>query len=381
MDENEELKEFKALLKNAKVGAELEKFLLSKDAGLAMECWQDLFGYVTEKSYEAELKQILDRQDTFKDQPLLVSRFRAAWRQCQVLDKELTQRKTAGVSQQDLDIPLDDTTKQELDRAWDVRYHLTAHATVHPADTLVSRKYREIKKNAHEVDDMRKMRTLFHASRPTEMQREKIGGETYLETGREHKVKVASVVDYYFSMRTWAHAVSKAGNHLADSKVTPGTKVQYADLSENLDYADQSLRTASALSLSEAAQLMWLEEVDLLTRATMVMKMRQGWPQTEALRAARREHAIDWKTPPITPNKRARGESPEPMSPDAKRQRNGGRTGLHYNGKEICKPHNDQRGCTKGEAQCPLHRLHVCDKVRPDGSVCGSRTHKRSQHH
>ena len=56
------------------------------------------------------------------------------------------------------------------------------------------------------------------------------------------------------------------------------------------------------------------------------------------------------------------------------------KTGLHFKGREVCKPHNDPRGCTGQESQCPNQRAHVCDALTADGKVCGSMTHTRSQH-
>ena len=170
---------------------------------------------------------------------------------------------------------------------------------LHPADTLIARKFREIKKNGHEVDNVRKAKTLYHASRPANKHREHIAGtNTVLETGEDVDIIIRKVVDYYFGLRTIGYAYAKAGNHQVDSKLHPGEKVQYSDLSVNLDYCDECLRYTAEKGLPESAALAWLEDIDLMTRSTMVEYMRQGWPQSEALIQSRREHAIDWRASP-----------------------------------------------------------------------------------
>jgi hypothetical protein len=46
------------------------------------------------------------------------------------------------------------------------------------------------------------------------------------------------------------------------------------------------------------------------------------------------------------------------------------------NGKQVCKPFNDPRGCRmKG-----CSREHACDVLKPNGEVCGNRNHNRLEH-
>ncbi len=48
-------------------------------------------------------------------------------------------------------------------------------------------------------------------------------------------------------------------------------------------------------------------------------------------------------------------------------------------GTAICKPHNDNRGCTKLQTACPTKRAHWCDVLKSDGkTVCGSTSHTRA---
>ena len=165
-----------------------------------------------------------------------------------------------------------------MNKNWTERYHLGVNSKLAPADSLVTRKYRQIQKKNHEVDDVRKIRTVYHSTKPQEKHREHLTSKHDLETDQGAEVSVKSVTDYYFGMRTLGLAYAKAGNFETDSKLTKGSKVQYAELANNLDYADESLKIAVEKGLSGREQLGGLEETDLLTRRTMVHYMRRGWP-------------------------------------------------------------------------------------------------------
>ena len=88
-----------------------------------------------------------------------------------------------------------------------------------PPDTLVARKYREIQRRAHQVDDIKEIRSLFYASKPKEQHRKRLSKDVVLETGPEDVVTIRSVRDYFWRLRGLAVAWAKAGNHLADSQV------------------------------------------------------------------------------------------------------------------------------------------------------------------
>ena len=140
---------------------------------------------------------------------------------------------------------------------------------------MVARKYREIIKNAHQVDDVRKVRSFFMVSKPKKTQRERIGEKMTLETEGDVEVAIRAVVDYYFGLRVLGNARAKVGNHQAPSSQRKGEQAQYSDLSENIDYADWCLRHASEKGLGATEALKWMEEMDSLTQGTMVHYMRR----------------------------------------------------------------------------------------------------------
>ena len=102
-----------------------------------------------------------------------------------------------------------------------------------PPESLVAHKCREIQKNAHTVDDIRKVKSLWALSKPLEHHREQLGKHTFLETGKEADVVVRGVVDYYFGLRILSTAWAKAGNHEASSMARKADKVPLGFVGES----------------------------------------------------------------------------------------------------------------------------------------------------
>ena len=128
----------------------------------------------------------------------------------------------------------------------------------------------------------------------------------------------------------------------------------------------------------------WLEQRDEATRAKAIQLTRRGWPLGEALLEAYREEKIDWT---LTPHKRPAVDQQQPgavskvakteasdQAGKLKKPRTGDRTKA---GLEICKPRNDNRGCS---LPCPNKRAHVCDVLLANGQPCESARHRRGDH-
>ena len=113
----------------------------------------------------------------------------------------------------------------------------------------------------------------------------------------------------------------------------------------------------------------------------MVEFMRQCTPQGEALTRALRESEVLWtvqQSVVVDVDK-----APEPTNGDgpasaSKRPRKERTVTVLQGGQSICKRHNDQRGCTPKEKNCPDRKRHTCDGRKPDGTACGSTSHTRS---
>ena len=115
----------------------------------------------------------------------------------------------------------------------------------------------------------------------------------------------------------------------------------------------------------------------------MVVYVRQGWSQGEALKQAVIEHRVDWRSSPTGGS--VVEDDLQTGQPGSKRPRNEGhkkKFAQHFKGQQICRAFNDGSNCkSKGKGKgCPRGELHVCDVVLPSGKVCGNKGHNRSGH-
>ena len=160
---------------------------------------------------------------------------------------------------------------------------------------------------------------------------------------------------------------------------TAGEKVAHAALDSLLEYHEKLELAALLFTSSGLSARHWLERRDEATRAAAIVLTRRGWPLGEALLEAHRDEEVEWT---ITPDKRkavgqgAGGDGAAAATPEkSKKPRTGETTSA---GKALCKPHNDNRGCTRTEGACPTKRAHACDVLKSDGkTVCGSTSHIR----
>ena len=156
-----------------------------------------------------------------------------------------------------------------------------------------------------------------------------------------------------------------------------GVSRKMMTLTDAISYADNALREAMNYG---AGSLAWLERVDTLTRGRMASLVRRGWSAGQALKEARRESYLDWRSPSQAesqgdldrlPKRRqdATLESPSKIARPQVRT-----VSMVKGGKRLCKPWNDERGCP---GKCG--NLHLCDVRLDSGAACGQK-HKRSQH-
>ena len=83
---------------------------------------------------------MLRNTEALRDKPIIVARARSAWQSAEVIVKAAVKAEDEPLKQEDLDTPLSDTTKEELDKAWDIRYHLVIELRLTPPDSLVARR-------------------------------------------------------------------------------------------------------------------------------------------------------------------------------------------------------------------------------------------------
>jgi len=130
-----------------------------------------------------------------------------------------------------------------------------------PSDHLLGRTHHEFANNNMSVMPIKKAISLYLASQPKEPQQITLGGGVSVKIGNSEAPPVRKVVHYYFGLRVLANAKAIAGTHQVASKISPGTRVAFAPLGVNVDYADHWLRRASQWDLSESVVLEWAQVI------------------------------------------------------------------------------------------------------------------------
>ena len=233
------------------------------------------------------------------------------------------------------------------------------------------------------------MRSLYTDHTPDPVKQVAIGDGLSLSVqGKEQHEVARDVAQYYFRLRILANAPAKAGNYEWESKVEKDSKVIFASVDVNLDYADFAFRSTIMQPGTAWVLRNWLEERDLHTRGLRCKYMKGGMAQGEALLKALSDSQIKWGTAPTpTPGesrRRLRSRSPARYTRDkdgkkrklqqiGKTQQNsqsqkgsqaeGGKGAKHANlakgGKTICRAFNLGR-C---KDLCPYNTAHVCSIV------------------
>ena len=372
---------------------------------------EDFVGFVDSKDFENDWKEFCTNPEVKNDQGAVVTEAklnRALWARVKSAWKAAYEaRNRAGASAateaaEDLDAPLPPSTVESLQGLWDKRYSITLKVNLKPADPLIGRIYRELRRKCPTVIAIRKVKALIHAAVPHQMRRLPMDNQVFmtLTMGEAEDLKISNVVGYYWGLRTLAYAYAFAGIEDAPSHLYPGAQVTNAPLDVNIDYADDALRAATNLDANPHAALAWLEDRDIKTRSSMVSLMRQGWPQGEALLESKKEHSLDWYT---GPNQQRQAQPhpaprPAPSSGDrppkpGKRSRAEGKGRGKGEGKagkfakaqaestrkQICIQHN-RGNCTPKQKDCPRKMLHACNFVKPDGAQCGNPNHTAAHH-
>jgi hypothetical protein len=281
-------------------------------------------------------------------------------------------------------------------KAWTTRYGIVLTMHLCPADPLVNRLFREFRSNTPSLIQVSKMRSLYTDHNPDPVKQVTIGdGLSLTVQGKEQQEVVRDVAQYYFRLRILANASAKAGNYEWESKVEKDSKVIFAPLDVNLDYADFAFRSTIMQPGNAWVLRGWLEERDLHTRGLMCNYMKGGMAQGEALLKALSDSQIKWGTAPNTTSgdtrRRQRSRSPNKSGKKRKVQQTlgktqqnfqsqkggkgeGGKGPKHANlakgGKTICRAYNLGR-C---KDPCPYNAAHVCSIVG-----CGAK-HPSTRH-
>jgi len=380
----------------------------------------------TVAGYENEAVAFRDKVEETKDKMVEGARLRGAvllgrevkaLQQKQGGDQQQQQQQAAAQRPQqepDTEAPLTKEDNRLMAEAWTKRYGVVLDMYVDPTDTLVNRLFREFRGNVPTLSLAEKIKSVYFGTTPPKEKSVELANKAKVVFDADDGVMVKGVYEYYFALRILANASAKAGNYLVDSFVSQaGDKVVYAPLDVNMTYADRCLQLTLDRQLRPWEAVEWLREKDLHTRAIMVSKMRQGYPQGEALTTAMSETKVDWTTGrrlqrhrSRSPRRRSRsrpgkggsggGNGSGGKGGGSKGGKHGGRDDDHRGGRhdkgsdtkrhaqflsghrKICIEYNRGR-CSRDEANCPKKEWHRCSLIKPDGSTCGDK-HPASNH-
>ena len=351
---------------------------------------EDFASSFTAANWEKEAEDFRDKVESLKGKTVFAARLRNAVILARaVINRPPPEKEAAPLA--DFEAPLDAGQKDQMAKAWTTRYGIVLTMHLCPADPLVNRLFREFRSNTPSLILVNKMRSLYTDHNPDPVKQVPIGdGLSLTVQGKEQNEVVRDVAQYYFRLRILANASAKAGNYEWDSKVEKDSKVTFAPLDVNLDYADFAFRSTIQQPGTAWALRQWLEERDLHTRGLMCNYMKGGMAQGEALQKALSDCQIKWGTPPAAPaaesRRRLRGDSPPRYNGDGKGHKkrklqvmgkfqqtqsqhaqsskggkDGGGKGVKYatiakGGKKICRSYNSGQ-CKE---PCPYNGAHVC---------------------
>ena len=384
------------VLELAKVHADLIK-LFKEEEGV--ENLVEFSSFFTKDGYEEEAVTFRNKVDSLKTRQIEVSRLRTAILLARaVIDRPTRAPESNGVAI-DMEAPLDPEDKESMAKAWTARYGVRLSMWLDPADPLVNRLYREFRRNTPSLIPVTRIRSVYTDNNPHPEKRVMLSGGLSLTVQGEDQVEVVrDVSQYYFALRILANASAKAGNYEFDSKVEKNTKVIFAPLDINQEYADHAFRMALKQPGNSWATLKWLEERDQHTRGLMCNHMKAGFPQGEALEKAIKETELRWSSPAQSqssapPRLGGKGGGKAPKVPKIKKtpfgktqlktmgKGAGGKGGgvsyasMLKGGKKICRAFN-AGNCT--DEPCPYGGLHVCS-VFQNGRACGGK-HPANRH-
>ena len=150
-----------------------------------------------------------------------------------VLEKPATPSESQSLAV-DMEAPLTAKGKESIAAAWTSRYNMVLSMWLDPADSLVSRLYREFRQNTPQVIPVTKIRSVYTDNNPHPERKVPLaGGLMVTVEGRGRDEVVKDVASYYFALRILGNASAKAGNYEFDSKMEKGVKVIFAPLDTN----------------------------------------------------------------------------------------------------------------------------------------------------
>ena len=283
------------------------------------------------------------------------------------------------LTESQLEAALDEETAKNLKDAWDASYGVIVPAVLSAADTLIGRTHREWRDGKATVPEVSKCRSQAHSVMPPTTEKVQIDHKHYFASSEPPSVKITSVIDYYFALRTLSHAWAFVGNFSVEFD---GKKERFMHLQDAQGYADAVLRWTAESGVPDAGKLNWMKRNDVATRTKMMEHMRQGDSAGVALKKAIEFCKNDWH--PIrrerdeqTARSRSRSRARKPKGSGKGKGGGSPRRSEGGHGRAVTTGPGDKRLCSrynvgkcKNESQCPSQAWHLCNWQTPNGKAC-----------
>ena len=224
--------------------ARVQGSIIAKFAEEGVESLADIVGYFTASGYEKEAENVRDKVEDLKGRTVETARVRTA---DQIAVKVVeasnaeTKKETPAQVHLDMKAPLQEQEKVSMAEQWTKRFSLHLTVYMDPADSQVNRWYQDFRINMPTLIPVERIRSTFQGNTPSVEQNHPCRGISI--TVEEAPDEVArDVFAYYCSLLVLANAAAKACNFEVESKIAKDTRVYFAPLDVNLDYADYALR-------------------------------------------------------------------------------------------------------------------------------------------
>ena len=368
---------FEKLGDEFEIGPKVTSWLTSPD-GLAAKTLDDLLCACNGDGIDS----LIDAAEP-KNKLLAVSRLRQAWRSLKRARDSDGVIKRSGFDTNDLDDLLEASVLDDIEARHRVRYKMTWPPDIAPADTLISRIFRELEKRTLSVQQVFKVRTQAHQQRDVR-KRTRVAEGLGMVRASVDRDSAPTLHNYMANRLTLLIAYSKAGSKpradapTAEPKTVDSTKVVECPLDLLMRYYCRVQDGAHALQYHMAVG--WIQRKDEAERTVWVDRFRNSTDSLgEIIRHTLQTREAMWELPTLevrltkTPGGgKAEGKgklvpgaaSKAPLvKPTPKKRAEALRDGTR-----LCRGFN-QGKCTLSAKDC--NYSHQCSIVKPSGVACG----------
>ena len=398
---------FEALCSDFNIDVKVQELLIQSP----MENLEDLrFYFLSEDQIDAFVAQDTSLKDAVLR--IQVARMRRAWSAiCSTsLKREAGKSSSAAIG---LDDMLEEATLRDVKVNFWRRYRLRYPTEIMPADSLVSRCYRELDLRLLTVFDVWTVRNLMHQV-TSNKKRKQLAMDLYTYEEEPTTAPSRSPGQYLSLLHTYLLALAIAGSSKAPgAPVEPeaygGDPTKYVSVPWDILEAYYFRVVRSSQGLSEGARAGWIEKMDIAERAAWVSQFREGGATLgRVVQEVYDKRDAHWEAPPAVqtqpfrdnnygPRNQPRGGEPSTPQkhPPPGNGRNKGRSDSNKgkgkgkdkgklppgtvsttlrDGKKICS--DFQKGTCRDQkkASCSFG-LYKCAKVTAAGRICGMNHH------